>query len=220
MRHHQPAMLTHLRRLALLALLALLIPPASPASACGNEVERVVDLTNQAIRAADDLLARGHWRSAAKVVANTFPRVLQAEHSTRRQELFHRGQQIVALAIVRSGGDLRLPGLPGKTEADRDLAIAWAAGILRLHVARGHDRNVVLRSELAEALALRPAERHEARDILKQLAETDIIPTARAWLVLANLETQRGDSEAAARAILRCREISADDRDCVTNTVS
>ena len=207
-------------RIALSALaLALLLAPASPADACGNEVERVVDTTNQAIRAASDLLARGHHRSAARVVANTFPRILEANHSTRRQELFTRGQQIVALAIVRSDGDLKLPGLPGKTAADREVALAWAAGTLRLHVARG-DRTVVLRSELAEALAHRPAEHHEAREILAELAETDIIPTARAWRILADLERERGDHEAATRATLRCKDISSDPQDCSPNPVS
>ncbi len=211
----------NLRRLVLpaLALLALALPPPRPASACMNEVERVVDVTNQAIRTADDLLARGNYRGAARLVASTFPRVLEAEYSTRRQQLFYRGQQILALAIVRSRGDLKLPGLPGKTDADREVALAWAAGILRLHVARG-DHKVVLRSELAEALALRPAERHEAREILHELAQTDIIPTARAWLVLANLETQRGDAEAAARAVLRCQDISTDDHACAPDTSS
>lgn len=205
-------------RLAL-ALAVLSAPLASDALACMNEVERVVDTTNQAIRAAEDLLARGHHQSAARVVLNTFPKVLVADHQTRRQELFDRGQRIVALSLVRSGGSVRLGALPGKTEADQNTAIAWAAGTLRLHIARGNG-SVLLTSELAEALSLRPAERHEAHTLLAELADADVVPTARAWAVLATLEKQRGDTNAAARAVARCKDIAADDSTCETADVS
>lgn len=205
--------------LAPLALLAMFAAPPSPATACMNEVERVVDTTNQAIRTAEELLARNNYRSAAKVVLGTFPKVLVADHQTRRQALFHRGQRIVALAQIRSGGDIRIAGLPARTDADREVALAWAAATLRLHAARG-DTSVVLTSELAEALAQRPAERHEAHALLKELADADIMPTARAWSVLAALEQQRGDTNAAARATARCKELAPDDASCDPKGVS
>jgi hypothetical protein len=211
---HRPTRLA----LALPVLLtALLAPPTS--DACMNEVERVVDTTNQAIRAAEDLLARGNHQSATRVVSTTFPKVLVADHQTRRQDLFDRGQRIVALALVRSGGTVKLGKLTGKTEADRDTAVAWAASTLRLQAARG-DGSVLLTSELAEALALRPAERHEAHTLLKDLADADVVPTARAWAVLASLEQQRGDTNAAARAVARCKDIAADDSTCDAADVS
>jgi len=205
--------------LAPLALLAALAAPSGPATACMNEVERVVDTTNQAVRAAEELLARNNYRSATKVVQGTFPKVLLADHQTRRQALFHRAQRIVALAQIRSGGDIRIADLPARTDADREVALAWAAATLRLHAARG-DTSVLLTSELAEALALRPAERHEAHALLKELADADIMPTARAWSVLAALEQQRGDTNAAARATARCKELAPDDASCDPTGIS
>lgn len=200
-------------RLLALAILALAAAPR-PADACGNEVERVVDVTNQSIRRAEALLADGAHQAAVKEVLRTFPKALRVDQHERRQSLFERGQRVLALAVVRSGGGVKLSAdLPGKTVAQREAGLAWAAALLRLHHARGLG-GVTTTAELAESLALRPAERREAHALLKDLADGDIVPTARAWAVLASLEKDRGDADAAARALARCKEIAADPTQC------
>ena len=201
--------------LSALTLLAALTGAPRPAHACGNEVERVVDVTNQSMRKAEALLADGKHQRAARAVLAAFPAALRADRSHIRRNLFERGQRILALAVVRSRGAIELgPGMPGKTAAEQAENLAWAAGMLRLHAARG-DGGVLLASELAEALALRPAERHEAHTLLKELADGDVMPTARGWAVLAALERARGDANAADRAVARCKEIAREPGQCV-----
>lgn len=208
-----------LRPLAL-AVVAALAAPTRPADACMNGVERHVDRTNQAIRDAESLLADGKFQRAADTVLATFPRALEQNHSERKQSLFERGQRVLAVAAVRSRGAIKLSrSLAGKTQTQREIGLAWAASTLRLHSARGLG-GIVLTAELAEALAERPAEVHEAHALLKDLADRDLMPTARGWAILVALEKARGDADAAARALSRCKDIAADPTQCevVTNT--
>lgn len=196
-----------MRPILVLALAALLAP-ARPAAACHNAVARVVDPVNQSVRRAEALLADGAHQAAIRELTGTFPQLLLANHRDDRASLFRRAQRTAALAVVRSDGAVRLgPRLSGKTAPQRQAALAWAAAILRLHHARSGD--LLVRVELAEALARRPAERAEARAILDELADLDLLPTARAWALLAHLERERGDEAASARAARRCREIDA-----------
>ena len=206
-------------RLALSCLAALatilLVAPSRPAAACGNEVERVVDVTNQSVRKGEALLAAGKHQKAVKEILGSFPEALRADRRHARQNLFDRGQRVLALAVVRSHGAVKLSAaLPGKTAAEQAHNLAWAVGTLRLHAARG-DGSVLLVSELAEALAQRPAERHEAHTLLKELADGDVMPTARGWATLAALEKARGDASAAERAVARCKEIAPEPGICV-----
>lgn len=199
-------------RAVLLAACAALFAPR-PADACGNTVERVVDLTQQSIRRAEQQLADGSYHAAAREVLATFPAALRASHRERRQVLFLRGQRILALAAVRSGGAVALgSNLSGRTPEQRAAKLAWAAAILRLSAARTGD--VQVRAELAEALAQQPVERAGARAILRELADGDLLPTARAWALLATLEREQGDETSAARAARRCREIAPDSPLC------
>jgi hypothetical protein len=207
-------------RLLVFAVLAVLAAPSRPADACGNGVERVVDLTNKSIRQAETLLAEGKHQDAANMVLSTFPQALRLDHRDRKQNLFERGQRVLAVAVVRSQGALKLgKALPGKSAAERETSLAWAAGALRLHQAQSLG-GLALTAELAEALALRPAEVTEAHGILKKLADDDLMPTPRAWAILGALEKARGDAEAADKSIQRCKEIAPDAKQCevVTNS--
>ncbi|WAS93538.1 hypothetical protein [Nannocystis punicea] len=202
-----------MRNFLVLAAFAAVVVPAAPADACHNSVERVVDVTNRSVRRAEQLLADGAHAAAVKEVLATFPEAVQLTHRARRPGLFARAQRVLALAAVRSGGGVRLAShMSGKTASHRTAALAWSAMLLRLHHARSDD--VVVRAELAEALAALPAERAGAYALLKELGDGDVLPTARAWALLAELERDRGDATAAERAGRRCREIAPDDPVC------
>lgn len=193
-------------------VLGLLVVAASPrpASACENEVERRVDVANASVRKAEQLLAEGRHQAVARAVLATFPEALRAEHRSERPALFQRAQRVLALAVVRSGGAVDLGrGMTGRTDRQRAVGLAWAAALLRLRHARA-EADVIAASDLAEALARLPAERAEARALLAGLAETDVLPTARAWALLAALEREAGDAAAADRAARRCREIAGE----------
>ena len=194
--------------LALVVLaLATVVLPARRVDACHNSVERVIDVANQSVRRAEARLADGAYQAAIHEVLGTFPEALQLTHRAPRAALFARAQRVVALAAVRSGGAVRLgKHMPGRTASQRAANLAWAALLLRVHHARSGD--VVIAAELAEALSAAPAGRAEAHALLKELGDGDVLPTARAWALLARLERERGDVTAAARAIRRCREIA------------
>lgn len=89
--------------------------------------------------------------------------------------------------------------------------------VLRVHHARG-DGGVVVTSELAEALAMLPAERAQAREMLAELGDGDVLPTARAWALLAVLEREAGDASAAGRAHRRCLEIAPTGPTCAAGS--
>lgn len=200
-------------RLFALAALAFLAAP-SPADACGNSVERVVDLTNQQIRHAETLLAEARYQDAAKQVLETFPKALRLDQNDRKQGLFERGQRVLAIAIVRSQGAIKVgAALPGKTAAERETSLAWAASILRYHQAAGLG-SIGLGVDLAEALSLRPTEASEAYAILKDLGDRDLMPGPRGWALLGELEKARGDAAAASQAVKRCQEIATDAKQC------
>lgn len=203
-----------LTRLFALAVLAVLAAPSRPADACGNGVERVVDRTNQSIRHAESLLAEGNFQKAADEVLDSFPTALRVDQRVPKQSLFERGQRVLAVAVVRSQGNLKLgKALPGKTTAEREQNLAWATAVLRLHQAQGLG-GLALTAELAEGLALRPAEVTEAHSLLKKLADDDLMPTPRAWAILGSLEKARGDAAASDKAIQRCKDIAPDAKQC------
>lgn len=187
-----------------------------PADACGHGIERIVqaDPVVQSVGKAERLLAAGAYRAAVQEVLSTFPEALQADHRDRRQSLFERGQRVVALATVRSEGSVSLgtAAMAGRAPAKQQARLAWAAVILRLHNAR--DGGVLVTSELAEALAQRPAERAQARALLAELGDLDLLPTARAWALLSTLEREHGDTGAADRATRRCLEIAPTNGPC------
>lgn len=203
-----------------LALVAVLVAAPRPADACGNGVQRVVDLTNKKIRAAEELLAEAKYQDAANEVLGSFPNALRLDHRDRKQNLFERGQRVLAVAVIRAQGALRLgKALPGKTAAERETNMAWATSTLRLHQAQNIG-GVALTAELAEGLALRPAEATEAHALLRKLADDDLMPTPRAWAILGALEKARGDVAAATAAIQRCKDIATEASTCevVTNS--
>lgn len=202
------------KSLVLAALVsAAVVAPRSSAQACHNSVERVLDATTRSVRLAETLLTHGAYQAAVKEALAAFPMVLQLTHRARRAGLFARAQRVVALAAVRSGGAVRLAShMSGKTASQKAANLAWAAMLLRMHHARTND--VVVQVELAEALAALPAERAEAYGLLKELGDGDVLPTARAWGLLAELARDRGDVGAAERADRRCREIAPKDGIC------
>ena len=64
--------------------------------------------------------------------------------------------------------------------------------------------NLLVRSQLAEALAADPYQVERARDMLRELADRDVMPTARGYAVLARLESETGRRDTA---LARCEEL-------------
>jgi hypothetical protein len=81
------------------------------------------------------------------------------------------------------------------------------------HSARESD-NMVVRSEYAESLAVVPGLADYAYDVLRELAVDDLMPTARGFALLAQLQQSRGDQVGSEASLRRCREIGAEDTVC------
>lgn len=194
-----------------LACSALALPDI--ADACGNSIRPVVDRTNEIVRKAELLLAQGQHGKAAMTLKQEFGADLLTTAPASRRLLHERAQRVLALALVRSGGDFEyVKDFGGKTESHRRQALAWSALMLRLQ--RTEQSEPTLSAELAEALALQPSGRPEAFALLQELAEGDLMPSARGWSLLAGLRRERGDAEGSEAAVERCKQIATDEATC------
>ncbi len=201
-----------MRRFVTVSLSALLsLCLAAEADACLRKMKkpkpRQVDPTLAAVQKAEKLLAKGDHGGAAKHarIANAELRSLPPAGAA---DLPVRAQRAAAIAAVRAGGKIDLgPGLAGKTEAEQRTNLAWAQLVLTYQSALAPD-NLVLSTQLAEALAADPYQSARAREILSDLASRDVMPTARGYTVLAKLEGDRGDTTARDAAIHRCVEFA------------
>lgn len=175
------------------------------ADACGNSVQRVVDRTNEEVRKAELLLARGDHAKAVKTIREEFGDRATALHGSEYGHWLHdRAQRVVALAVVRSKGEISVgKELGGKTDAQRRNAVAWAVLTLRLRL--GNDSDPIKTVDLAQALALQASGRNEAHALLKQVADGDLMPNAEGWALLAELRKERGDIDGSKQAVERCK---------------
>lgn len=205
-----------MRRVITVSLSALLsLCVAAEADAClrkkmKTNKPRQVDPTLTAVKKAEKQLGKGDHAGAVKH-ARVALAGLQALPPVGAADLPVRAQRAAAIAAVRSGGKVDLgPGLPGKTELEQRTNLAWAQLVLTYQSALQPD-NLVLSTQLAEALAADPYQQGRAREILNDLVTRDLMPTARGYTVLAKLEGDRGDTTARDAAIHRCVEFAGAD---------
>ncbi len=201
----------------LLALAALVCSAPSPASACENAaLVRISQLMRRLDHAETELHAgrtREALRDATWVVNVSQGRAWGYELSTenpaeeaRARRLAQHGRSLLALAVIRRDGRVdrrrwrptsRIP------ESTRRANLDWALGILEAAASR---REPIDRARYAEALARYPARRDEARTILAELAQSDTMPDAWGYRVLAELSDLHGDLAARNTAITRCQQ--------------
>jgi hypothetical protein len=208
-----------MKRLAIgfgVAVLAGVLAPQS-AEACGRfEAFRKPQVNEklQDVRRSEHLLAQGKFDKAAKRARKAFPKLTQLPDSDEEKALFDRAQRVAALAAVRSSGAVNLGrGMKATDDYGRAVNVAWAHQVLMFHAARDSD-NMVVRGEYAESLAVVPGLEAYAYDLLRDMADDDLMPTARGFALLAQLQTSRGDEVGRETSLRRCREIGAEDPIC------
>lgn len=187
-----------LHAVASLSVLALaVLGHASPAEACHNEEERVLDPRIENAAVAERAIEAGKLLAGAERELRDFPRLvetdeLRAGSRPGTDRLGARAQRIVALALVRSEGLLPLGGrFAGTTAASRRRNLEWSAATLRSAVAS--KGTPAAETDLAEALAKLPETRAEARTLLERLDQRDLVTSPRAYAVLAQLRGEAGD---------------------------
>jgi predicted DNA-binding ribbon-helix-helix protein len=207
-----------MKRFAVLVSVAVLGVALAPedAEACGRFKEFRKPQVNEElrdVRRSEHLLAQGKFDKAAKLARRAFPGVTKLPASSKDQALFHRAQRVAALAAMRAGGDVKLGRTKPKDEYDKAVNLQWAHHVLMFHAAKFED-NLVIRTQYAESAATVPGLESYAYDMLREMAEEDLMPTARGFALLAQLQQSRGDSVGFEVSVKRCREIGAEDSVC------
>jgi len=204
-----------MRRLGIAVLLGMVtLGLGADADACMRKMKppkpKQVDPTLAAVQKAEKALAKGDAKATVKHARAALDEIRQLAPSGAA-DLPIRAQRAAALAAVRANGAVDLgPGLAGDTELGRHTNLAWASLVLTYQSALAPD-NLVLKTQLAEALAADPYQSGRAREMLADLADRDVMPTARGYVVLAKLEEARGDDGAKKAAIDRCVEFGGQD---------
>ena len=198
------------------AVFAGMLAPQS-AEACGRfEAFRKPQVNEklQDVRRSEHLLAQGKYDKAAKLARKAFSKVTELPDDDEEKALFDRAQRVAALAAVRTKGNVDLGrGMKPVGEHEQAVNLQWAHHVLMFHSARASD-NLVIRSEYAEAVAVVPGLEDHAYDLLRQMADDDLMPTARGFALLAQLQQLRGDQIGRDASLQRCKEIGAEDPVC------
>jgi len=201
---------------AAISAFALAASAAPPAVACGGEWYPVfeVDPRIEGVDKAEDNLDQGHIIAAAGSVIRMIPHIKTL--SPTRTKLIQRAHRVLAVATARFDGALPV-GLEvpdyvqgtwlGKTDAERKANLDWAVKTLR-EVAKARKDDPAARTELAEALARVDSSKSEARRILEELAQKDLITSPDGYATLATLRESAGDDAGRRAALERCKSMA------------
>lgn len=196
------------RLATLLVMACLAFGAAAPADACMRQMPKLakkkqVDPTQRDVVAAEKALAKGDHAKAGKLARRAIPSLQQLPPEDA-VELATRAQRTLAIAVVRSGGKTAVSDeMPGVTEQDQRVNLAWAQLVLTYQAALKSD-NVIIQVQLAEALASTTTGQARAHEILRDLSTRDLMPTASGYAMLAKLESDEVMRDAA---ITRCRDL-------------
>lgn len=196
---------------------------ASDAEACGGEwyPEVMVDPRIHGVAQAEKSLASGKRLAAAASVIRMMPHIKSLK--AKPGSLVGRAERVLAVALSRSSGKLAvssevpqevLAGWQGSKEGESATNLAWSVDVLRRQSSAKQD-DVGLKTDLAEAMSRVPERRAEARAILEDLAQRDLIASPEGYAALAVLRSQSGDSDGQKLALRRCEAMAKSQDACV-----
>lgn len=193
---------------ALTAPFAFAFAMAAPASAsaCENGVEIEVDYNTPRIARAEKALNEGKYTLAAVGVLQVFPSIKST--AVTSSPLAGRAAKIIALAAVRTGGELTAgKHFRGGTPEDSAANLRWAVDTLRA-LNKLYKNKPALETDLGEALSMVAEHKDEALAILSRLASKDLITSAHGFAALARLRDAAGDKGGSEEAARRCEAIA------------
>ena len=132
----------------------------------------------------------------------------------REIAVFMAHQHALAMATVRTGG--ASGPWPVAGDDDRLENLAWAAIVTQFHAAVRPD-DPGLWANAAEAAAAVPTLEPVAYGILTDLHERDLIPYPRGYVLLAELQRERGEHVRSELSLQSCRHLADDDEACRTS---
>jgi hypothetical protein len=196
--------------------MAFLLPVAvaaapGEASACGTAVYREIDSSAMLVAEAESALSQGkHARAAAKAV-QAFPALKIVKPGTL--PLADRALRILALASVRSDGNIAAGTMKNATAADRSGNLEWSIETIRkLSAKRGN--NPSYQTDLGEALSKVASHHDEALKVLDELADKDLLTSAEGYAALARMRAEKGDAAAREAAQKRCEAMTKTPKIC------
>ncbi|HYJ07585.1 MAG TPA: hypothetical protein VEX18_01210, partial [Polyangiaceae bacterium] len=142
---------------------------------------------------------------------------------SKPHSLVGRAERVLAVALSRAGGALAvqsevprevLGAWAGAKDGEATANVSWSVEVLKRQ-SGSHADDVVLKTDLAEAMARVPEHRQEARTILEDLAERDLIASPEGYAALAMLRSQSGDAEGQKLALKRCEAMAKNQDACV-----
>jgi hypothetical protein len=186
------------------------------ADACGNAVYREIDSKSQLVASAEQALSDGHYARAAAKAVEAFPALKIVKPGD--VPLADRALRILALASVRADGGIHANGFKARTAGDRATNLDWSVATLRgLNAKRPN--NPSLETDLGEALTKVPGSRDEAKKLLGDLADKDLLTSAEGYAALAGLRAESGDKAARDEAVRRCEAMTKTPRLCAAPTM-
>ncbi len=194
---------------AVLVTLVGLAPPARAQCGMGDVDWYATERTN--VARAEELLRQGEPQKAAWLLQQTWPRMREAVPVVGSNPVIADGVRVMALAAVRSDGDLRSDlGWSSWSPAEREANVRWGIARLRMLAASLPD-SAEVKTDLGEALARAPGTRDEARTILEALDGARDIASAEGYAALAMLRVEEGDVAGADVAALACERLAGAD---------
>lgn len=161
--------------------------PSPRADACGHSMGVRVDPLVQAVSTAEGQSSKGDQKAAMATLRAAAPDIAHRKlGGSADAKLGDRALRVAARAIVRSNGDVRLPGLPGVASPSGDDDMKWATLVLRGVAARSTDPQSL--ADLGEALERSPATHREARRLLEPLERGDTMTSAFGYAALGRIK--------------------------------
>ena len=192
------------------------------ARACGGEwyPEVMVDPRIHGVAQAEKNLQNGNRLAAAASVIRMIPHIKSLK--SKPGSLVARAERVLAVALSRSQGALTvasevprevLGGWQGESAGESAANLVWAVAVLKRQSEAKSD-DVSLRTDLAEAMARVPEHRAEARNILEQLAQRDLIASPEGYAALAALLRESGNADGQKLALKRCEAMAKSQDAC------
>ncbi len=194
------------------------------AQACGGgwwpEIEQI-DHRVAGVARAEKNLEAGNYDAAAGSVLRMIPHIAGYTQLNTSDPIIHRAMRVLAVATARKNGQLdiadeipnELEGWVGVNDAEASTNLLVAISMLK-KVGEVKTNDVVIESELGEAMAKLDSHRTEGKVMLETLAQKDLLSSPEAFMALATLRKADGDATGEAAALQRCRQMAQDATVC------
>ncbi len=191
------------------------------ARACGDEFVPAIDYRVGGVARAEKAMQEGRYSAAAGMVIRMFPEIQKVGKT--KDPLLGRALRTLALASVRADGALPIDAeIPrhlrgtwaGASSDDRRQNLEWAVSALRgVNETRPDDPAV--QTDLGEALAKLDGQHDQAKKMLGELADKDLLASPEGYAALARLRAEAGDASGREAAAKRCEAMAKDPRVCL-----